>query len=161
MSAPNGQVIDFVHTSQMRLGDIAYVTFGITNAGYWKFGSEESLTVIQKTKDNCIRFRAEDGSIIPEPQNPAIGGSRERMLKELKKLSSFKEVRIIRPFIEEEEPEEPEEMEVLVPPMPQRAPVRTASPITPGNDVILGLGLYGIALYLAHNEDEDEYEEGE
>lgn len=138
MAVPAGQELDLKHSKELRVGDYVYITFGFNHAGYWKFGGDEAFQVIEKSGDGKIRLKAEDGTIVPEPAEPPIGGTKEELLAKMRELSNFKEVRVIRPT-----PGGP------TPPVPSgEAP--SIFPVVP----VMGLiGIVGLAYYLTRNED--------
>jgi hypothetical protein len=142
---PQGTVLNLQHSKELERGDYVHVTFAMNHAGYWKFGSEESLTVIEKTPDGRVRFAAEDGTLIPDNENPPIGGTREVMLNELRSLSNFKDIQVIRPM---KDAPVPEETEVLA-----NAQAQAIPSIFPTGPIVLGLSLLGAALYFGRQKD--------
>ena len=154
MPVPQGQELHLRHSSELEIGDIVYITFSFNHLAYWKFGAEESLKVIEKTKDNKVRMVAEDGTVIPERQNPPIGGTREEMLNEIRSLSNFNEIKVIRPIRQAQKVSQRENQDHSMADMRQQ--VGEAPSIFPTVPVLWSTVAVGLAYYIAKQSEQEE-----
>jgi len=152
MAVP-GNVVAISHTRDLQAGDLVQVAFAPGHMGYLKYGSEALFRVSRKALDGSVFF-SDPASSIMGP----LRGTRKELLQELRKLTDFLDLKIIRPRAKKLPPPG----EVLddvgeVEPVPDVSVVPSLPKILPPPAFLVGGALLtGVLIWISQSKKEEE-----
>jgi hypothetical protein len=163
--ASSGSAIAISHTKELEPGDLVRVAFAPGHLGFFKYGAEALFVVSKKTNDGGVFFSDSRSSILGP-----LRGTRQELVRELKKLSDFLDLQVYRPnrippkddleddFEDELEDELDEvEMDLEVAPAPMGT-VGNGFPsiMPPAILVVGGAAVVGLMMYFSNNKKKDD-----
>lgn len=103
MASP-GKPVAIAHTKELEPGDIVRVAFAPGHLGFFKYGPEAVFVVSRTTSDGTVYFKDSRASVLGP-----LRGTRQELLQELRKLSDFLDLKVMRPDASKAIPEPSEE----------------------------------------------------
>lgn len=92
LGQPPGVEIEVASTSELAPGDLIWISFPFGARGWFKYGSEETFTVVSVDPDGTVNVIDEGGDPFVLP-----GGSTAELRAKLRDQTSFSAITIVRP----------------------------------------------------------------
>lgn len=162
MASP-GNAIAISHTKELEPGDLVRVAFAPEHLGFFKYGAEALFVVSKKTNDGGVFFSDSRSSILGP-----LRGTRQELVRELKKMTDFLDLQIYRPnriaskpevdVLEDELDEEAEEELEVEPASVGVGTVGNGPPsiMPPAILIIGGATVVGLMMYFSKKKDDEE-----
>jgi len=152
MAVP-GNIVAISHTRDLQAGDFVQVAFAPGHMGYLKYGPEALFKVSRKASDGSVFFSDSTSSIMGP-----LRGTRKQLIEELRKLTDFLDLKVIRPRIKKLPPAE-EALDGVEEPEP--APVASVVPslpkiLPPPALLVGGALLTGLLIWVSQSKKEGE-----